>query len=571
MALPTNPEIASDLELLGDLLELDGAVRHRVLAYRRGAARVRSTGASVAELAMAGKAIELPDIGKTLQDKIVERATTGTMAALERAKDAVPEGLVGVSRLPGLGPKRALAIWKELGATTVAEVSELARAGRLREASGIGAGLERAVVEAIDAPAEADDRIPLGRALPVAEDIAQAVTATGARAELAGSLRRGRETCHDLDIVVATERPEEVVEALRAHPAIAGDVSHSDVRAGAATHVGVPLEVLMGPTDRFGNLWQHATGSRAHNVRLRELAVARDLSMSEHGIDGPDGHEEHADEEGVYAALGLTWIPPELREDIGELDLAANDDLPDLIDLENVRGDLHAHTDWSDGGDTIEAMAAAAAARGYEYLAISDHSGSLAMAGGLDPARVREQWRAIERVQATADVRLLRATEVDILADGALDHPDDLLMELDWVTASVHSSFRASKDRMTRRLVAAIENPLVDAIGHPTGRMLGRRPHAEIDIGAVLAAAARTGTALEINGQPRRLDLDDRMARQALAAGVRLVIGSDAHASSSLAFMRYGVLVARRAGATRADIANCLSWDELAASRPRAR
>lgn len=571
MGLPTNPEIAADLELLGDLLELDGAVRHRVLAYRRGAARVRSTGASVAELAMAGKAIELPDIGKTLQDKIVERTTTGTMAALERAKEAVPEGLVGIARLPGLGPKRALAIWKELGATTVSEVADLAREGRLREASGIGAGLERAVVEAIDAPPETDDRIPLGRALPVAEDIVQALRATGARAELAGSLRRGRETCHDLDIVVATERPAEIVEALRAHPAIAGDVSHSHVRAGAATHVGVPLEVLMGPPPRFGNLWQHASGSRGHNVRLRELAVGRGLSLSEHGIDGPDGHAEHPTEEGVYAALDLAWIPPELREDLGEIDLAAQGRLPDLIEAADVRGDLHAHTDWSDGADTIEAMADAAVARGYEYLAISDHSGSLAMAGGLDPGRVREQWLAIGRAQESVGVRLLRATEVDILADGALDHPDDLLMELDWVTASVHSSFRASKERMTRRLVAAIENPLVDAIGHPTGRMLGRRPHAEVDVPAVVAAAARTGTALEINGQPRRLDLDDRMAREALAAGVRLVIGSDAHATSSLDFMRYGVLVARRAGATRADIANCLPWKELAASRPRER
>ncbi|MGI9539364.1 MAG: PHP domain-containing protein, partial [Miltoncostaeaceae bacterium] len=277
------------------------------------------------------------------------------------------------------------------------------------------------------------------------------------------------------------------------------------------------------------------------------------------------------DEEGVYAALGLAWIPPELREDVGEIDLAEAGRLPDLIELDDVRGDLHAHTDWSDGADTIEGMAAAAATRGYEYLAISDHSGSLAMAGGLDAPRVREQWRAIDKAQEATDVRLVRATEVDILADGALDHPEELLRGFDWVTASVHSSFRASRARMTRRLLAAIENPLVDAIGHPTGRMLGRRPHADVDLPAVVAAAARTGTALEINGQPRRLDLDDRMAREALAAGARLVIGSDAHSASSLGFMRYGTLVARRAGATRGDIANCLSWDELAATRPRER
>ena len=324
----------------------------------------------------------------------------------------------------------------------------------------------------------------------------------------------------------------------------------------------------MGPRASFGNLLQHATGSAAHNIRLRELAVRQGLSVSEHGISGAEGTVTHADEDAVYAALGLHPIPPELREDAGEIDAALEGPLPALVTRADLRGELHAHTTWSDGTESVEAMVEAARARGYRYLAISDHSRSLAMAGGLDGDRVRRQWEEIAAVDARHDdITVLRATEVDILADGRLDFDDALLAGFDWVTASMHSGLAQDAERITARVEAAVASPFVDAIGHPTGRMLGRRDAAPVDIDRLAAAAAATGTFLEVNGQPRRLDLDSAMARRALAAGARLVLGADAHSGAALDLVRFAVLVARRAGARPEDVGNAWDWPRLAATR----
>jgi DNA polymerase (family 10) len=334
------------------------------------------------------------------------------------------------------------------------------------------------------------------------------------------------------------------------------------------TQAGIRVELRVGPPESFGNLLQHATGSAAHNVRLRELAVRRGLSVSQHGIAGADGTSHAADEDEVYAALGLAPIPPELREDAGEIEAAQAGTLPALVTLADIRGELHSHTTWSDGTLSVAQMVEAARARGYAYLAISDHSRSLAMAGGLDTDRVRRQWEEIEAENARRpDITVLKATEVDILADGRIDHPDELLAGFDWVTASMHSALTQDAERITARVVAAVENPYVDAIGHPTGRMLGRRGAAPVDIGRLAEAAARTGTFLEINGQPRRLDLDSAMARRALEAGVRITIGADAHSEEALGYVRFGVLLARRAGAAAAQVGNAWDWPALAASR----
>ena len=327
-------------------------------------------------------------------------------------------------------------------------------------------------------------------------------------------------------------------------------LSGGDAAAAVQTHAGIRAELAVAPPASFGNLLQHATGSAAHNVRLREMAVRRGLSVSQHGIAGPEGTATHADEEGVYAALGLAFIPPELREDSGEIEAAQEDLLPELVTRADLKGELHSHTTWSDGTLSVAAMVEAARRRGYRYLAISDHSQSLAMAGGLDRERVHRQWEEILAEDARHDdITVLRATEVDILSDGRIDFDDELLAGFDWVTASMHSALTQDAERITARTLAAVESPFVDTIGHPTGRMLGRRGHAPVDIARLADAAARTGTFLEINGQPRRLDLDAGMARRALAAGARLTIGADAHSDEAFDYIRFGVMVARRAGA----------------------
>ena len=572
--LPTNAEIADCFQLLGDLLEIEGAVRHRVSAYRRAAARVRSTPTSVAVMARVGRAIELPDIGATLQAKIAEFSQTGRIAALEAIRERVPEGLATIARLEGIGPKRAIALWTELGVRDLAELGAVVADGRVADVAGFGPATRSRLADQLSERArrggDEAERVPLGRALPLAEEIVAHLMAAvpGARVAVAGSLRRGRESVHDIDIVAACDRPTDLQDALASLPALERVVSRGDARMAVATHLGVRVELAVGPAAAFGNLLQHATGSAAHNVRLRERAVRRGLSISEHGIAGPEGTGTHADEDGVYAALGLSPIPPELREDAGEIEAAEAGPFARLVELADIRGELHAHTTWSDGTLSVAAMVEAARAHGYGYLAISDHSRSLAMAGGLNPDRVHRQWEEIDAENARrSDITVLRATEVDILSDGRIDFDDDLLAGFDWVTASMHSALTQDAERITARVLAAVENPFVDAIGHPTGRMLDRRGPAPVDIGRLAAAAARTGTFLEINAQPRRLDLDSAMARQALAAGVRIVIGSDAHSAEALGYTRFGVLLARRAGARATDVGNAWEWPALAATR----
>lgn len=561
---PTNGEIADAFTLLGDLLELEGAVRHRVLAYRRGAARVRSAPASVAEMALRGRATDLPDIGATLQAKIVELAETGVISALETARERTPEGLVRIARLEGIGPKRAVALWRELGVTDIDGLrAAAAAAGRLRAVAGMGPATEAQIVAQLaspDAGSGGAERMSMGLALPQAEALAAELrTVPGVtRVEVAGSLRRGRETVHDADVVVAATDPAAVAAALEASPLTAMSAGGGDLRRAVMTHPGLRIEVSIAPPERFGNLLQHATGSARHNVRLRELALRRGVSMSEHGFTGPDGTVTvHATEEEVYAALGLAWIPPELREDRDELEVAARGEVPRLVERGDILGEIHMHTDWSDGRADMATMVLAARDRGYRYIGVADHSQSLAMTRGLTPDRVRRQWEAVDELNARVDgITVLKCTEVDILADGRLDFDDDLLEGFDLVVASLHSGLRASGDEGTARVLAAIEHPHVDAIGHPRGRMMGRRDGLALDIAAIAERAAATGTWLEINGQPRRLDLDSDLARVALAAGARLLLSSDAHGPDELEYLDLALRVARRAGARPEDVAN---------------
>lgn len=564
---PSNREIADAFALLGDLLTIEGAERHRVRAYHRGAERIRDTRESVAALARAGRATALPDIGKTLQAKIVELADTGRIAALERVKERVPVGLVQLAGLPGVGPGRAVAMWRALGVTDMESLRAAMEEGRLTDVPGIGPKVAAGIAEAVaahrdDAPAP---RVGAGIALPLAREFAAALRECPAvrRVEVAGSLRRGREDAHDIDIVVATEDPAAVLEHLAACPLVDRVVASGPAKAAVMSNRGLRVEVTCGPPGRFGNLLQHATGSAAHNTRLRERAKRMGHSLSEHGWTGPAGDGGAPDEEAVYALLGLRTPDPEIREDRGETERSLEDSpFPELVTEADVRGQVHLHTTWSDGRETLAAMAVAARARGYSYMGVSDHSRSLALTRGLTPDRVRRQWDEIDALNATFDdgFRVLKCTEMDILADGALDFDDDLLEGFDLVIASVHQGVSAGGEAVTRRLLRAIESPHVDVIGHPTGRKRPTRDGAPIDIDAVVEAAARTRTILEVNGQPPRQDLDSDMARRALEGGVRLLASSDAHSAAELGYVSYAIRIARRAGATPADVANCAPW-----------
>ena len=558
--LPTNGELAADFQLLGDLLQIDGADRHRVLAYHRGAARIRATTESVAAMAVAGRATELPDIGATLQAKIVERSETGSVSALAKLTERLPAGLADLARIEGLGPKRAKAIWENLGVSNLSDLAAAAADGRLASVPGVGPKLVESVIEQASAPDVGERRTLLALALPIADSFLEVLRQTPGvvAADIAGSARRGRETIGDLDVIVATTDIEGAAEAFVSHPAVARVTVRGPSKTAVLTQNGLKVELRVGPPESYGNMLQHCTGSKAHNIRVRERAVAAGISVSEHGLTNGDGTSAtHADEESLYAALGLPWIPPELREDLGELDAP----VPDLVTLADIRGDLHSHSDWSDGRTTIEKMAEAAAARGYAYLGVTDHSHGLAMVGGLDPERAKRQWEVIEGLNDRGDlgVRLLKGVELEILTDGRLDFDDDLLAGFDVVVASIHSGFRQTPREVTARLLAAIENENVDIIGHPTGRRLGRRPPLVFDTERVFAKAAETGTLMEINGSGERMDLNDVMAREAKSAGCRFVISSDAHHPGGLASMRLGVTTARRAALTSDDVANCRS------------
>jgi len=579
----SNVAIADALEELGDLYELDGAIVHRVLAYRLAAKAVREASVSVASLAREGRASELPGIGKTLQEKILTLLDTGSIPSAERLRAKFPPGLIAITRLPGLGPKRARLLHSELGIDSPETLREAALAQRLRTVRGLGPKLEASVLAALDAiPADSNGRpaprILLPRAIEIGEALVAGLTERGGpntHVQLAGSIRRQADSVKDLDLIATTTRPEELAQSLAELDEIESVSSAGKAGAKARTHSGVGVDLRIARPEQLGNLLQHFTGSGAHNAALREAAVRKGLHVSEYGIldDATQTTHTCATEREVYELLGLAYIEPELREHRGELEAARTaEGLPRLIELADIRGDLHSHTVASDGHNTIEEMARAARDRGYEYLAITDHSASHGFGNDVSPEQLRRQIDMIRDVDERVEgVELLAGSEVNVLPDGSLDYEDELLGELDWVIASVHTSFGMSEQAMTERMIVAIEHPLVDAIGHPTGRLIERRAPYAIDLDAVFAAAARAGTMLEINANPDRRDLSDIHARAAARAGVQIVIDSDAHRTETLANMRWGVATARRAWLTRQDVANTRPWAELAELGKRTR
>jgi DNA polymerase (family X) len=581
----SNSAIADALEELGDLYELDGAIVHRVLAYRTAAKTVREAAVSVSSLARAGRATELQGVGKTLQEKILALLDSGAIPAAERLRAKFPPGLIALTRLPGLGPKRARLLYEELGIDSLGALREAALGQRLRTVKRLGPKFEESVLGALEAlpggiesvreDPQGMPALPRRLLLPAAIELGDALASglrehgpEDAHIRLAGSARRGVESVKDLDLVAVTARPAALAGALEHLEQIETVSSASKAGARGRTHSGVAVDLRIAAPQQLGNLLQHFTGSAAHNAALRALAVRKGQHVSEYGIldDASATTQTCATEAEVYGFLGLPYIEPELRENHGELEGTP----PSLIELSDIRGDLHSHTIASDGRATIAEMAAAAHRRGYEYLAITDHSASHGFGNDVSPAQLRQQIERIAEIDAGLEgMRLLAGSEVNILPDGSLDYEDELLARLDWVVASVHTAFGIGEQRMTERVIAAIEHPLVDAIGHPTGRLIERREPYELDLQEVFAAAARTGTLLEINANPDRRDLSEGHARAAVAAGARIVIDSDAHRIDTLDNMRWGVLTARRAWLGPASVANTRPWPELERLRKR--
>ena len=563
-------EIAGLFAQMADLLEYRGDNPFRIRAYRRAAQNLESFSGDLQRLADAGRLKELSGIGAELADKIAEYLATGTIGAIERLKASIPRGVLELLEVPGLGPKTAKLLTERLRISSVEQLERAARSHRLQRLPGFQAKKEENLLKGVAVLKKGRERMHLGVALPLARELlARLQRVPGVTAvSTAGSLRRMKETIGDLDLLVASRAPERVRDAFCRSPFSARVLAAGPTKSSILTPDGLQVDLRVVAPDGFGAALQYFTGSKEHNVRLRELAIRRGLKVNEYGVFRTKTNRRIAgrEEDSVYRALGLAWIPPELREDGGEIDAAKTGRLPTLVEPRDIRGDFHIHTTWSDGSDSLETVAKAGERLGYQYLAICDHSPSLKVAHGMTVQRLRRQMTQIRALNArAARFRLLMGAEVDILADGRMDYPDKVLAELDFVVGAIHSGFRQSEAVLTRRLIAAMRNPYVTLIAHPTGRLMGQREPYPLDLDAVCAAANDTGTALEINAYPKRLDLSDAAARRAGDAGVMLAISTDTHSIDQLDHMAIGLGVARRAWLSPRQLLNCLSRSRLLA------
>jgi DNA polymerase (family X) len=561
-----NLDVAQVFTTLADMLEIQGEVIYKILAYRRAAENIANLSRDINELQREGQLRSIPGVGEAIAEKLDALLTTSHFDLLDRARAEVPKGVVELLRVQDVGPSKARLFWKELGITTIAQLEAAAHEGKLRNLPGMGAKSEAKILANIEAfkRRASETRMPLGVAYPLSHVILEELmqVPTVLRAASAGSLRRMRETIGDLDFLVAADDPQPVMDHFVALPVVAEVIARGLTKASVRLSNGAQADLRVLEPARWGTALQYFTGSQAHNVRLREIAQKEGLSLNEYAITREKGGKEIlcAEEAQVYARLGVPFIPPELREDRGEFDR----EIPRLIEQKDILGDLQMHTTWSDGKATVEEMAREAKALGYRYILITDHTQSLGVASGLTPARLKQQHQEIDAVNAKLNgIRVLQGAEVEIHADGTLDFPDDVLASLDIVLAALHTSLRQERDKVTARLLAAIRNPHVDIISHPSGRLIGERDGADLDWEAVFRAAAETRTILEINAQPWRLDLNDLNARRALEVGCKLSLGTDAHDPSGFDVMFYGVSVARRAWATPEDVVNTWPLERL--------
>ncbi|NPV52043.1 MAG: DNA polymerase/3'-5' exonuclease PolX [Firmicutes bacterium] len=559
----SNAEIAALLWEISELLELSGDNPFKARAYRHAAEKIESLPEALSSVYAEGRLGEIEGIGEALRKKLEEIITTGGLRYYEDLKEKVPRVLVELVDIPGVGPKTARVLYERLHVGGIEELEAAARAGKIRELPGMGVKTEQNILRGIQMLRGRLNRIPLGVAAPIAQDFIESIRRMPWVLEVraAGSLRRRKESVGDIDLVVASGDAIAVMDAIEKLPRSREVLSRGGTRMVVMARDGIKVDIWVVDPSFFWSALHHSTGSKPHNVKLRGMAREMGLKINEYGISREDGIRiPVTGEEDIYWSLGLDFIPPELREDAGEVEAAREGRLPTLLEPGDIRGDLHIHSTWSDGVTSIEEMVEAARRRGYDYIAICDHSKSLGVARGLSEEALRRQIGIIRELnEASPGVRVLAGIETDIRRDGTLDYPDELLAELDVVVASVHSGFRQDEDTMTARIIAAMKNPHVDIIGHPTGRLLGRREPYAVNIDAVIDAAVETGTALEINSYPDRLDLSDIHARMAKERGVKLAINTDAHSREQLSYMGYGVSVARRAWLSKEDVIN--AWD----------
>ncbi len=564
-----NRQLADTFTLIANLLEIKGEIIYKTLAYRKASESLMGLGRDASEFWKEGKLEDIPGVGKAIAEKIDELLTTGKLEFLEKLKKEVPEELASWLAVPSLGPKKIALIWKTLGITSLSDLESAAKNGQLRDLPGMGAKSESAILEGIASLARRSGRIPLGRAYPLAQEIIK--TLKGVKgvvaAEPAGSLRRMRSTVGDLDILVAAKESAPVMDAVVNLPGVSRVLGKGEFKSSIEFTDGVRAQVWVHPPQEFGTALQYATGSKDHNVLLRQLALDKGLSLSDHSFKKIKGKGEIfcATEEEVYETLGLQWVPPELREGRDEVALAKANKLPKLIEVKDIKSNLHMHSTYSDGALSIMDMTKAAIKRGLKVIAFSDHSVSLGVTNGLSIEKHKKQAAEIKKVQKQLgdEILILHSSEVEIKADGSLDYSDEFLASLDIVVASLHSSLRQPREKITERLLKAVNNPHVDIIGHPTGREIPNREGADLDMDVILQAAAKSGVAMEINAHPSRLDLDDMHVRRAKELGVLISINTDAHSEADFDMLHYGVAIARRAGVTKNDVINCWSADKL--------
>jgi len=579
----TNSSVAATLSLMADMLQLLDANRFRVIAFQNAAESIRELGQPIVKIYAEGNLQQIPNVGAGIAGLVRELLDRGEVKEIEELKQKVPPGVVEMMQVPDLGPKKVKRLWEEVGVTSIAELRTAAETGKLRTLKGFGEKSEQKILKGIDLLAKrGDGRTPLGVARPLALSMLaglQAAVPPGIleRIEVTGSLRRWRETIGDLDMLAASQDPTAVMKAFQTLPQVAEVIGAGETKSSVLLGNGMQVDLRVVEAKHWGAALQYFTGSKDHNILIREIALKQGWSLNEYCLTAtgsgkaPAGEERFFTEETeLYEFLGLDWVPPELREDRGEVQAARQHQLPNLITLADIQGELHGHSTWSDGTASIAEMAAVARQRGYRYWNVSDHSAGLGMVGGLDAERIHQQAveiAALNEQYATegTDFRLLRGTEAEILGDGTLGLPDEILAELDVVVASIHSGLRQERDEITARCLKAIRNPHVDILGHPTGRLIGSRPPSEIDMEQILHACVETGTIVEINAHPSRLDVSDIYARRAIELGCKIAINSDAHASDGMAMMEYGIATGRRAWLTADNVINTHSLAEMLA------